>query len=66
MIPPEELLIEAWPYSVKGGQHAGVRPGVKITHLPTGTVAICELARSQHKNKNIALEMIVCALTSPT
>lgn len=63
-IPPEDLLIEA--YNPRpGGQQAGVRTGVKVTHLPTGLVAISEADRSQHRNKDIALHMILGGLTSP-
>jgi len=47
-----------------GGQHAGVRSGVKITHIPTGLTAICETERSQHRNKQIAMDMILGGLTS--
>lgn len=66
IVRPEEVKIEVWPYGEsKGGQHVGTNPGVKITHLETGTVAICSLCRSQHKNREIAFEMIEAALTSP-
>lgn len=29
--------------------------GVKVTHLPTGNVVICQHLRSQHKNKDTAI-----------
>lgn len=64
IIPDAEIRIEVWPYGPsKGGQHVGVNPGVKITHIPTGTVAICEAGRSQSRCKAIAIEMIETALT---
>lgn len=60
-IPDEDLSITAYPerdYS-KGGQHVGVTStGVKIVHIPTGITAIVETERSQHRNRQIALEMI--------
>ena len=63
-IPPNQIKVEVWPYGAhKGGQHVGVNPGVKITHIDTGTVAICEAARSQHRNREMALEMLETALT---
>lgn len=66
MIPPAELKIEVWPPRDRGGQHVGVTSrGVKIEHIPTGTVAIVTEARSQHINKAIAEEMILCAITHP-
>ena len=47
-----------------GGQHAGTPPmEVRVTHLPTGLVAQCGAARSQHINKMVATEMIEAALT---
>ena len=40
----------------KGGQHQNVtESGVRLTHLPTGTVASSRRRRSQHANKRAAL-----------
>lgn len=48
-----------------GGQHAGSPPSdVRVTHLHTGIMAQCGEARSQHKNKQIAMEMVEWALAS--
>lgn len=63
---PTDLLIEIYPPRSLGGQHVGTRPGVKVTHIPTGLVAICETERSQHRNKQIALDMLMGGLTSPS
>jgi protein subunit release factor A len=42
-----------------GGQQAGMpHSSVRITHKPTGLMAQSGFARSQHKNKNIALAML--------
>ena len=61
-----ELHIEIWPPHEKGGQHVTrTISGVKITHIPTGTVAIVECGISQHKSMLIAMNMILCALTDP-
>ena len=62
-IPPEDLKIksERWP----GGQHVGTPSGVKITHLPSGLIAECKTERSQHRNRQIAMDMILGGLTSP-
>lgn len=66
MILPEELQIEPWPPRQMGGQRAGTGPnGVKIVHIPTGLVACCASAQSQHRNKQIAMDMILGGLTSP-
>ncbi len=67
IIPPEELKLEIYPLPRNvGGQHVGSGPtGVKITHLPTGTIAIVENGRSQHINRLLAIHMLECALTHP-
>ena len=46
-----------------GGQHAG-SPAmfVRVTHIPTDTVAECGCERSQFKNKKVAIAMIEMAL----
>jgi protein subunit release factor A len=63
---PDHLLIQIWPpRENKGGQTVGDSiMGVRIEHIPTGTVAIVTNARSQMKNRTIALEMIEWALAS--
>jgi protein subunit release factor A len=48
-----------------GGQHAGgPYLDVRATHIPTGIFAQVGYARSQHRNKEVAIEMIEAALTS--
>lgn len=46
-----------------GGQHAG-SPAmfVRVTHMPTDTVAECGFERSQFRNKQVAIAMIEMAL----
>jgi protein subunit release factor A len=66
MIPLEELRISAYPLRPPGGQQAGLPPmGVEIEHLPSGSIARCCSARSQHTNGLIASDMILAALTHP-
>lgn len=64
-IPQEDLRISAYPPADRGGQHVGVSTGVEVEHIPTGTVARCLAAHSQHTNKLIAMDMILAALTHP-
>lgn len=55
----DDLLIESLHPPNKGGQHVGMQNyPIKVTHIPSGIVAICGKERSQHKNKNIAISMI--------
>lgn len=64
-LDPKELLTEPEARKPPGGQHVGAGPvGVWVTHMPTGTKAFCNKERSQHRNRQIALEMIEWALNS--
>ena len=66
MLDQSDLRIESWPPRQLGGQHAGTGPsGVKVTHLPSGIEACVCIGRSQHANREIALDMIAAAITHP-
>jgi len=61
----DDLLIKVIRPENKGGQHVGVRiDPVRVTHEPTGIMAQCGEMRSQHRNKQIAVEMIEWALVA--
>jgi peptide chain release factor len=48
-----------------GGQHAGSPAReVRVTHEPTGLMAQCGIHRSQHRNRQTAMEMIEWALAT--
>jgi protein subunit release factor A len=60
VIQEDDLAVQSYPHRCAGGQQVNsIKPGVSVFHVPSGLGVICDTERSQTKNKNKALQLLM-------